>query len=154
MDQILDQLGGLVLGAVPTMMFFILLVIAYGLLVRRPLDEVLAERRARTIGAMEQARQAISAAESETRSYEEKLRRAKAEIFAMREGRLKQWALERDRAVAEARRATTERIEKAKLEIEQSVSTARRQIEGVSEELSEQILRAVMPAGAQPGAAK
>lgn len=147
MNQILDQLGGLVLGAVPTMAFFILLVIAYGLLVRRPLDKILEERRARTTGAMQQAREAISAAEAETSSYEEALRRAKAEIFAMREGRLKQWAAERDQAIGEARRATSDIVEKAKHEIEQGVSVARRQIEGVSEQLSEQILRAVMPAG-------
>ena len=46
--------------------FFILLVAAYGLLVRRPLDKVLAERRARTSGAVEQARGAMAAAEAET----------------------------------------------------------------------------------------
>ncbi|WP_433984923.1 hypothetical protein RBB78_11920 [Tunturiibacter empetritectus] len=72
MDQILNQLGGLVLGSVPTMVLFILLVAAYGLLVRRPLDRVLAERRARTSGAIEQARRAIAAAEAETAAYEEK----------------------------------------------------------------------------------
>lgn len=147
MNQILDQLGELVLGALPTIFFFILLVIAYGLLVRRPLDRLLAERRSRTVGAMDQARLAISAAESETAAYEEKLRFAKAEIFAMREGRLRQWAAERERAIEEARRITGDRIERAKAEIEQGVSVARRQIEGVSQELSEQILKAVMPSG-------
>ena len=149
MDQILNQLGGLVLGAVPTMIFFILLVIAYGLLVRRPLDKVLAERRARTSGAMEQAREAITAAEAETSVYEDKLRRAKAEIFAERETRLKKWNAERDQAVEDARRATADRVSKAKAEIEQSVAGARHQIEGVSVELSERVLRAVLPAGAR-----
>ena len=96
MDQILNQLGGLVLGSVPTMVFFILLVVAYGFLVRRPLDRVLAERRARTTGAVEQARGAIAAAEAETAEYEDKLRKAKAEIFQAREQRLKQWNAERD----------------------------------------------------------
>jgi F-type H+-transporting ATPase subunit b len=62
MDQILNQLGGLVLGSVPTIVLFITLVAAYGFLVRRPLDRVLAERRARTSGAVEQARGAIAAA--------------------------------------------------------------------------------------------
>ncbi len=74
MDQILNQLGELVLGSVPTMVLFILLVTAYGFLVRRPLDRVLAERRARTTGAVEQARSAIAAAEAETDVYEDKLR--------------------------------------------------------------------------------
>src|SRR6202020_3532503 len=82
MDQILQQLGGLVLGSVPTMVLFILLVAAYGLLVRRPLDRVLAERRARTSGAVEQARGAIAAAEAETSLYEDRLRAARSEIMA------------------------------------------------------------------------
>ncbi len=90
MDEILRQLGELVLGSVPTMVLFILLVIAYGLLVRRPLDRILAERRKRTTGAVEQARGAIAAAEAETTAYEDKLRKAKAEIFQARDQKLKQ----------------------------------------------------------------
>ena len=154
MDEILNQLGGLVLGAVPTMLFFILLVIAYGLLVRKPLDRVLAERRARTTGAIEQARASIAAAEAKTADYEDRLRRARAEIFAARERQLKQWSMERDQALAEARAATAEKVNAGKAEIDQSVAMARRQIEGVSAELSEQILRAVMPAGTRPEAAQ
>ncbi len=99
MDQILHTLGQLVLGSVPTMILFILLVAAYGFLVRRPLDEVLAERRLRTTGAVEQARGAMAAAEAETTAYEDKLRRAKAEIFHAREQKLKQWNAEREQAL-------------------------------------------------------
>ncbi|HEY0162433.1 MAG TPA: hypothetical protein VGB69_07140 [Edaphobacter sp.] len=147
MDQILNQLGGLVLGAVPTMILFILLVIAYGLLVRRPLERVLAERHARTAGAVEQAKSAIAAAEAETDVYEEKLRKAKAELFAARERRLKQWADEREAVLGQARQAAQDRVASAKQGIEQSVSSAMAQIEGVSEELSSRVLSAVLPSG-------
>ena len=47
MDLLLKQIEGLILGSIPTVVFFITLVIAYGYLVRRPLDKVLAERAAR-----------------------------------------------------------------------------------------------------------
>jgi F-type H+-transporting ATPase subunit b len=154
MDEMLNQLGGLVLGAVPTMVMFLLLVIAYGLLVRRPLDRILAERNVRTTGAVEQAKGAISHAEERAAEYEDKLRHAKVEIFTAREKRLKQWASERDLALAEARTATMEKVMAAKSEIDQSVAIARKQIEGMSNELSEQILRAVMPAGTRPEAAQ
>ncbi len=147
MDQILNQLGELVLGAVPTMILFILLVIAYGFLVRRPLDRVLAERRARTLGAVEQARSAIAAAEAETAAYEEKLRAAKAEIFQARDKKLKQWNAEREAALALVRKHTQERIQGAKAEIDQSAQEARLQIVGQSEDLSSRILDAVLPAG-------
>lgn len=147
MDQILHQLGGLILGSVPTMVLLVLLSAAYGLLVRRPLERVLAERRARTDGAVEQARASISVAEARAEEYEARLRKARAEILAEREERLKQWGAERDRALADLRAATAEKGKAAKREIEQSVAIAQRQIEGMSAELSERVLRAVLPAG-------
>jgi F-type H+-transporting ATPase subunit b len=152
MDEILKQLGGLVLGSVPTMVLFLLLVVAYGFLVRRPLDAVLAERRSRTSGAMEKAREAISAVEAKTASYEERVRKAKAEIYTAREQRVKQWNAGREEALGQARGATGEKVKAAKAEIEQGVAVARQQIEGMSAELSAQIMRAVLPAGIQPGA--
>ena len=113
---------------------------------------MLAERRARTSGAVDQAHGAIAQAEAKATEYEDKLRRAKAEIYAAREARLKQWAGERDKALGEARAATTAKVQAGKSEIEQSVVAARRQIEGMSAELSEQIMRAVLPGGTRPEA--
>jgi F-type H+-transporting ATPase subunit b len=145
--EILHQLGGLVLGSVPTMVFFLLLVAAYGLLVRNPLDKTLAERRARTTGAVEKARGAIAAAEAEATVYEEKLRSARSEIMAARERKLQQWQTERDQAVQSARDVAQARVNGAKQEIEQMSVSARKQIEEATAQLSEQILRAVLPAG-------
>jgi F-type H+-transporting ATPase subunit b len=150
MDQILNQLGELVLGSVPTMVLFILLVASYGLLVRRPLDRVLAERRARTSGAEESARSAIAAAEAETSAYENKLRAAKAEIFQAREQKLKQWNAEREAALAQVRQLTQERIHGARQDIESSAQEARLHIISVSDELSSRILNAVLPVGVRP----
>lgn len=145
--DILQQLGGLVLGSVPTMIFFILLVILYGLLVRRPLDRVLAERRARTSGAVDQARGAIAAAEAETKVYEDKLRAARAEISAAREHLLQQWNAEREKALAEARAASSDRVREARRQIEDSAASARQQIAAATDMLSDQILRAIAPRG-------
>ncbi len=153
MNQILTQIGELVLGSVPTIILFLLLIVAYNFLVQRPLAKVLAERRARTSGAIEQAKGAIAAAEAETSVYEDKLRAAKAEIFAAREQKLKQWNAERDSALNEARSQTQERVDAARREIEQSTAAARQQIEASSAALSSQILRAVLPAGVEPAEA-
>ena len=150
MAQILHQLGGLALGSVPTILLFLLLITAYNVLVQRPLKKVLAERRARTSGALEQAKGAISAAEAETAVYEDKLRAAKTEIFQAREEKLKKWNAERQAALDEAKAATERHISAARHDIEQSAATARQQIEGASAALSAQILRAVLPAGVVP----
>jgi F-type H+-transporting ATPase subunit b len=145
--DILHQLGGLVLGSVPTMVFFLLLLAAYGPLVRTPLEKTLAERKARTSGAVEKARAAIAAAEAEATVYEDKLRNARSEIMAARERKLQQWQAERDQAVASARTAAQARVNTARQEIENVSVSARKQIEDATAQLSEQILRAVLPAG-------
>ena len=150
--ELLNQLGGLILGSVPTMVFFIVLVVAYGYLVRRPLDKILAERRARTTGAVEQARGAISAAEAETAVFEDKLRTAKREIFEARDKKLKQWAAEREQALHEARTATQTKVNAAREGIQQSAASARQGVEAMSGELSAQILKAVLPAGVSEAA--
>ncbi len=145
--DLMNQLGGLVLGSLPTVVFFLLLVVAYGFLVRRPLDKILAERHARTAGAIEQARGAIGAAEAETAVFEDKLRSARREIAEARDSRLKQWAAEREQALSQAREATQAKVKAARQEIEQGAATAKSQIETLSGELSAQILKAVLPAG-------
>lgn len=147
MDQILNQLGGLILGSVPTILFFLILVIAYGLLVRRPLDAVLAERRARTSGAIEQAKGAIGAAEAETAVFEDKLRAARAEIFHARDARLKEWNSEREQSLQKTRDAMQQRVAGAREAIQQSTLEATRQIDASAGELSQQVLRAILPAG-------
>ena len=146
MNEILHQLGELVLGSVPTMILFLLLLVAYALLVQGPLNRILAERRARTTGAVEQAQGAIAAAEAETSVYEDKLRAAKAELFAARDRRLKQWGAEREAALEATRQSAQARIAGAKQEIEASVSAAKTQIEDASSDLSSRILQAILPA--------
>ena len=129
------------------MILFLLLVVAYGMLVRRPLERTLAERRARTTGAVEQARGAMAAAEAETAVYEDKLRAARAEILGERERRLKERQAERDRALGAAREQAQTRVAAAKQEIEASVEAARRQIEDAVEDLGQRIVQAILPAG-------
>jgi F-type H+-transporting ATPase subunit b len=145
--EILDQLGGLVLGSVPTIILFLLLIAAYTLLVQRPLERTLAERRARTTGAVEQARGAIAAAEAETTAYEEKLRAARSEIMAARQRSSQKLQAERDAVIESARGEAQQRVQQARGQIDEASAGARRQIEDASWQLSEQILRAVLPAG-------
>ena len=146
--EILNQLGGLFLGAVPTAVLFILLIIAYGYQVRRPLERTLTERRARTTGAIEQARGAIAAAEAETSAYEEKLRAARAAILGLREQQITRLQADREAALKDAREQGQKKVRSAKAEIESSATTAREQIERAAVQLGEQIVKAILPAGA------
>ncbi len=150
MNEIFQQLGDLVLGAVPTMILFVLLVVAYSLLVRGPLDRLLAERRARTTGAVEQARGAIAAAEAETSVYEDKLRAAKAEIFAMRAERLQTWQGERETTLSQVRESSEKQVAQARQFIEASAHEARVQVESASGDLAARVLAAILPGRVGP----
>ncbi len=76
MDEILAQLGELIIGSVPTALLFLVLVMAFYILVQKPLSRTIEERRNRTIGAVENAHEAILAADTKAQEYESKLRQA------------------------------------------------------------------------------
>jgi F-type H+-transporting ATPase subunit b len=124
MQEISQQLGTLLLSAVPTVLLFILLVVAYQFLIQGPLGATLKERRARTDGAVEDAHKAITLAEERAAEYAAKLRLARAEVYKVREQRVKQWSAERDAAL----------------------DLARKSIQSSAAELASQVVRAVLPA--------
>jgi F-type H+-transporting ATPase subunit b len=148
MDEILQQVGALLLGAIPTMLLFVVLVAAYQVLVQGPLSKTLAERRAKTEGAVENAHKAIAQAEAKAAEYADKLRHARAEIFKMREQRAKQRNAEREAALDAARKAAGVKVGEAKSELEREAERARQTIQGSAGELANQVVRAVLPVAA------
>ena len=145
MDQILQQVGELLLGAVPTALLFILLVLAYQFLVQGPLSRTLRERYARTQGAVEEAHKAIARAEERAAEYASKLRHARAEIYKIREQRMKQWNAEREAALDQARQTAGAKVHQAKLELDAEAARARQAIQGSAGDLAARITRAVLP---------
>src|SRR5277367_5711111 len=124
MDQILKQLGDLMVGSIPTAILFILLVVAYRFLLYGPLTRTLAERRERTQGAVEKAADAIAAADAKSQEYEARLRAARGEIFRHREQLIRQWNIERDNALASARLAAQERVRVAETALKAQAAEA------------------------------
>src|SRR5947199_10634856 len=102
MDETLRQIGGLLLGYIPTVIFFLLLYGFYTVLVHKPLTRVLGERYARTQGAIEKAKSDIAAAEARTAEYEQRLRDARVALFKYQESRRAQASQVRADAVAQA----------------------------------------------------
>ena len=151
MDEILGQLGGLLLGSVPTIIFIVLLYFIYTAVVHRPLVAVLAERRSRTEGAIEKARADIAQAEARTADYEQRLREARMTLFKSQEAR-RQLALQaRAAAVAEARAKAQAQVDQARKGIEQDTATAQSGLEAESGRLAAEIIRTVLqPAGSAP----
>jgi F-type H+-transporting ATPase subunit b len=148
MQDIIQQLGQLLISAVPTALLFIVLVFAYQFLVQGPLTAVLSRRRALTEGAMEDAQKAIGNAEAKAAEYAERLRQARAEAYKVREQRMRQWNAERDAALDAARKTSGEKVRQAKTALEAEAGAARETIQASIADLAGQAVRAVLPMAA------
>jgi F-type H+-transporting ATPase subunit b len=144
MDETLRQIGGLLLGAIPTVIFFLLLYGLYAVLVHKPLTRVLAERRARTQGAIEKARADVASAEARTAEHEQKLREARLALFKAQEARRAQASSARSAALAEAREKANMQIEQARAAIEKDKAVAKTLLENEAGRLATEIVRVVL----------
>jgi F-type H+-transporting ATPase subunit b len=148
MDETLRQLGGLLLGSVPTLILVALLYALYANIVHKPLRRVLEERRSKTEGAIEKSRADIAAAEARTAEYEQRLREARAKVFQAQEARRKAAMEARSAAVNEARSKAQAQVQAAKAGIEKDREAAQGALQGQTQALANEIMRRVLaPAG-------
>ena len=120
MQVIIQQLGTFLLSAIPTILLFTVLVLAYQFLVQAPLTATLQERHARTEGAEEKARQAIAQAED----------------------------LATDAALDAARKVAGQKVSQANAALEAEAAQARLAIQASAGDLARQVARAVLPVAA------
>src|SRR6266849_5383867 len=147
MDETFRQISGLLLGSIPTIIFFLLLYGLYTVLVHNPLARVLAERRARTQGAIERA-----LAEQRTAEYEQKLRDARIAILKAQEARRTLASKAREAALAQARTQSQAQVQQARAAIEQDKLAAKTTLEAEAGRLATEIIRIVLePALARAG---
>jgi F-type H+-transporting ATPase subunit b len=150
MDETLRQVGELLLGSIPTVVFMVLLYGIYNAVVHKPLVKVLAQRRAKTEGAIEKARADIAAAEARTAEYEQRLREARVAVFKHREA-LRQKALQaRVEALAQARNKADNQVDEAKAAIEKDKAAAQAGLQTESGKLAAEIIRIVLHPGTAP----
>ena len=148
MDQTLQQLGELLLGAVPTVILLALLYFLYKSIVHLPLQRVLAERRGKTEGAIEKSKADIAAADARTSEYEQRLREARAAVFRAQEARRQAAIQARANAVSEARGKAQTQVQAAKADIEKDRLAAEQGLQGQAGALAQEIVRRVLqPAG-------
>jgi F-type H+-transporting ATPase subunit b len=156
MDETLRQVGGLLLGAIPTVILMVLLYGLYTVLVYKPLVKVLAERRSKTEGAIEKARADIAAAEARTAEYEQRLRDARLAVFKSQEARRQRALQARTAALAQARGNTQAQVEQARAALQKDKLAAQAILQSESARLAADIIRLVLqpatvpaPAGSQ-----
>ncbi len=146
MEQTFRQLGELLLGAIPTVVLLLALYGFYHVVVHKPLEAVLAERRKRTQGAAEKARADIAVAAERAKDYEARLRESQLAIFKALDNRRKQAIEARAAAVAQARESAQRQIALAKAGIEHDAAAARATLEAESDRIADQIIGTILQA--------
>jgi len=148
----LRQLGELLLTSIPTIVFLLIVWGAYSAIVQKKLNQVLAERHARTEGAIEQAQKEIATAEARTAEYEQRLREARSTIFKSLEARRRQMMEKRNAALVQAHQQAQEMIKQARAVLEKDVAETRATLQRQADVLATQIVETVLrPAAAAGG---
>ena len=144
MDETLKQLGELALGAVPTIILFVFIWILYRMVVHNALRSALAERRSKTVGAVEKAKHDIAVAEQKTSEYEQKVREARLAVYKGQEKRRQQILEQKMLAISEAKAAAEARVVAARTEIQKEAEIAKVRVQAESSSLAAEIIAAIL----------
>ncbi len=144
MDQILHQLGQLLLRAVPTFLLVIVLHFYLKSMFFNPMGKVLQERYDATEGARKLAEESTARASRKTAEYEAAMRAARAEVYQAQEQIHKQLQERETEELAKARKRSEALIQEARAALARDVEAAKTGLAKDSELLADQITEAVL----------
>lgn len=147
--QILKDLLGVILLALPTAFLVIILHWFLKKMLFQPLDRVMEERRARTEGAVAASQSSLAQVREKMAAYEQALGDARAEIFKENEAARKVLAEQQAQALDAARSSAAGQVAAAKAELASEANTARASLASEAERLAEQISGALLAGGVQ-----
>lgn len=144
MDVILQQLGVLLLKAIPTFLLVLLLHYYLKFVFFKPLEKVLEGRYAATEGARKLAEQSMQDAEAKTAQYEAAIRAARSEMYQAQEEVRKQLQEHEAAELAAARQQAEDAIQQAKAALAQDVEAAKTGLARESESLANEIVASLI----------
>jgi F0F1-type ATP synthase membrane subunit b/b' len=150
--EIFNQLGELFLAAVPTVIIVFLFYLFLRWSFFGPIDRVLSERRKRAEGARVEAEASRVAVREKLYSYNDALKKGRAEIFAEQETQRRRTLDERQATINAARATAQSALQEAKKGIAADVKAARVELERSSGALANEIAEAILAgAPSRPG---
>jgi F-type H+-transporting ATPase subunit b len=151
MQEIVHQLGELILQAVPTVLIILLFYFILRALFFKPLLALMAERDSRTVGAQKAAEAAQAAAAEKVKQYQDALKQARGQVYAEQEAARKKLLDERAAQIKEARTKASSEVSAGKERIAGELAAARRDVEATVAQLSAEIARRILQTP-RPGA--
>lgn len=147
MDQLFAQLGALFIGALPSAILLILLVIYLRVVLFSPLEKILAERHSRTGGREQRAAEALRLAEQKLLQYNAALQAAKTEIYAEQDEVRRRLEGERDRAITAATADAKAELGSIRRQLEVDLVAAREVVASEAKLLADAITTKVLAGG-------
>lgn len=129
MDQILEQLGGLFLSSIPSVILLILLYFFLKLVLFDPLEKILVERYRKTEGREKDALEAVREAERKAEEYANALHAAKAEIYSQQEALRRNLEVGRATAIAAAAERSEALLAEGRAIVDAEFKTAQATVE-------------------------
>lgn len=149
MERVAQDLGRLLLGAVPTFVLVLLLYIFLKKVFFNPLEKILHRRHEVTEGAIKAARETTAVADRKTAEYQQALKEARADLYRAQERERQQVLEETAEQVRRARAQAEERVRVAREELSAEVEAAKALLARESGTLAESITQAVLKAKAE-----
>jgi F-type H+-transporting ATPase subunit b len=144
MQQTLQALGGILINAIPTAIFLVILHFFFRSMLFGPLRKVLKQREELTAGARRAAEASLAAADRKAAEYETRLRDARAEVYKEQEETRRRWLADQADQVAKARASADATVAQAKFEIASEAAAARQNLFETSTPLADQIANTVL----------
>ena len=142
--DILHQLGELFLQAVPTVVIVFLFYFFMRWAFFGPIEKAMTERAARIEGARADATKLEAEAKHELDTYNEELRKARAQIYSEQEQARQAVLDERGRLLRAMRSRAQEEVEAAKKRLARESAAARAELERQTPALANEIARAIL----------
>jgi F-type H+-transporting ATPase subunit b len=142
--EILRQIGNLFLQAVPTVVLVFLFYLFMRWAFFTPIQKAMAEREGKIEGARKDAAAVQAAANQDLQTYNEALKKARAEIYAEQEAARQAIVEERAKNLKAMRSLAQKEVAEAKKKIDSDLAAARKQIEASAPEIAGEITRSIL----------
>jgi len=142
--EIVHQLGELFLGAVPTVIIFLLFYLFLRWAFFTPIQKAMTQRKALIEGARAEAAKVEAEAKQELDTYNQALKSALAKIYEEQENARQGVLDERAQLLRAMRNRSQEEVAEAKRQIAADVAAARAEIERQTPALADEIARAIL----------
>jgi F-type H+-transporting ATPase subunit b len=144
MEKALQDLTGILIKAIPTAFFLVVLHFIFRFWLFGPLRKILQQRDELTAGARKAAEVSLASADKKVQDYEAKLRDARGEVYKEQEETRRRWLADQTSQTAAAHAQAGDSVKQARFELASEAAAARQKLLDSSAGLADQIASSIL----------